>query len=140
LQTFRPQHYAIAHVVGHDYASFYAREIKYRETAGYPPYRRMANLLLESEDPQLAERHAALLKRVVKEQIEKLEFRGLEILGPAPATVRRVRKKYRWNLGLLSASAKRLNALARATRDAFPERAQTSKVQLKIDLDPYGSY
>jgi len=140
LQTYRPNHYAIRAAARHDYVAFYRREIGERRSAGYPPLRRMANLAIECEDPLLAEKFTGLLHRIVREQIGVLEFRGVEILGPSPALVHRVKKKYRWNVALLSKSAKRLNTLARATRNAFSEAASTAKVQLRIDLDPYGVF
>ena len=139
IQTYRPRHYAVQAASKHDYASFYRQEIRQREKAGYPPFRRLVNFLLESEDPLEAERRVALLHRVVREQVDILGFRGVEILGPAPATIRRVKKKYRWNLGVFSKSAKRLNDLTRAVRADFTPRAG-SKVQLKVDLDPYGMF
>ncbi len=140
VQTYRPHHFAIQTAAGHDYAGFYDREIADRQAAGYPPFRRMANLLIECEDLLDAERAMALLHRTVREQIETLGYRGLEVLGPAPATIRRVKKKYRWNLGLLSKNTKRINTLARAARDAFHEKKPPPRARLKIDLDPYGTF
>jgi primosomal protein N' (replication factor Y) len=140
IQTYRPQHYAILAAAEHDYAGFYEHEIVERRRAGYPPFRRMANLAIECEDPLDAERATALLHRAVRTQIDALDFRGVEVLGPAPATVRRVKKKYRWNIGLLSKSTKRINTLARAVRDAFGEQTPPPRAQLKIDLDPYGVF
>jgi primosomal protein N' (replication factor Y) len=139
IQTYRPFHYALQAAAGHDYAAFYEREIQERRNALYPPYRRMANLMIECEDPEEAARAVAALHRVVRLKIDELGFHGIEILGPSPATVRRVKKKYRWNLGLLSKSAKRINRLCRSVRDDF-ESASSSKVRLKIDLDPYGAF
>lgn len=136
LQTYRPKHYAVLAAVEHDYAAFYAREIDYRHSAGYPPFRRMAAFLVESEDAEIAERHAVLLRRVAREQRDVLRCPA-EIMGPAPAMVSRIMRKYRWNLALLCANAKRLNGLARAIRTSFEERA-TGKVHLKVDLDPHG--
>ena len=49
-------------------------------------------------------------------------------------------KKYRWHLGAMSPSAKRVNHLTRCVRDAFAENWKDRKVQLKVDLDPYGAY
>lgn len=140
LQTFRPRHYAIQAAAQHDYTAFHALEIEHRREAGYPPFRRMVNFAVESEDPLLAEREAGLLRRIAREQIESLGFKGAEILGPAPAAIKRVNKKYRWNLALLSRSSGRLNQLTRAVRDAFREKTVGDKVQLKVDLDPYGAY
>jgi len=140
IQTYRPNHYAVQAATRHDYAAFYEREIEERRSAGYPPFRRMANFAVECADALEAEKATMALHRAAREQIRALGFRGLELLGPAPATVHRVKKKYRWNLAALSRSAQRLNALARATRDAFHNEVKTAKVQLKIDLDPYGVF
>ncbi len=140
IQTYRPNHYAIQTAARHDYDAFYEREIAERQAAGYPPYRRMANFAIECQDPLLAQRAVVVLQRVVHEQIQTLGFRGIEVLGPAPAVVSRIKKKYRWNLGALSKSAKRLNTLTRASRDAFSEKVKDRRVRLKVDLDPYGTF
>ena len=140
IQTFRPNHYAVQAAAEHDYTTFYDREVSERYNSGYPPYRRMANFAIESEDPLIAEKSIALLHRIVREQIDLLGFQGVETLGPSPAAVRRVKKKYRWNLAILSKSAKRLNAIARKTRISFSAKSRTSKAQLKVDLDPYGLF
>ncbi|HOV74570.1 MAG TPA: primosomal protein N' [Candidatus Hydrogenedentes bacterium] len=140
VQTYRPNHYAIQAAMRHDYAAFYAREIAERRAAAYPPIRRMANFAVECEKPDLAGQAAGLIKRIVREQIETLGFKGVETIGPAPAIVARVMNKYRWNLGVLSRSAKRLNALARAAREEFHARPDMGAVQLKVDLDPHGIF
>lgn len=137
LQTYRPKHYAVQAALQHDYDAFYTHELAYRRSAGYPPFRRMANFLVESEDPQLAERHAVLLRRIAREKREALGGNA-GIIGPAQAMIRRVKKKYRWNLALLSGNSKHLNALTRAVADAFAEAADNRRVQLKVDVDPYG--
>jgi len=140
IQTYRPNHYAILAASKHNYEEFYQREIAQRDAAGYPPFRRMANLMVECEDPLLAERSAMALDRIVREQVRVLGFEGVEVLGPAPASVRRVKKKYRWNLAVLSKSAKRLNTIARVTREDFARNSLGDNVQLKVDLDPYGVF
>ena len=139
IQTYRPKHYAVLAAAQHDYAGFYAQEILHRESAAYPPYRRMANFAVESEDLLEAEKGIALLHRIAREQVEALGYQGLELLGPAPATIHRVNRKYRWNLGAISKSGQRLNNLARAVRESFSDRASRA-VKLKIDLDPYGMF
>ena len=140
VQTFRPNHYAVQAASHHDYAAFFAREIEERRTASYPPLRRMANLAVESEDVLEAEKAAAALHRIVRDLIRELDFRGVETLGPAPASVYKVKKRYRWNLGVLSKSAKRLNTLVREARKVFESSGVGSKVDLKVDPDPYGVF
>lgn len=139
FQTYRPKHFAIQAAANHDYASFYAQEIRERESAGYPPFRRMANFVLASEDPHKAERGVARLHRLTREKMEALEFQGMEIIGPAPAIVRRVKKKFLWNMAVLSRSASRINRLVREVRIAFDAEYPARDVTLKADLDPQGS-
>ncbi|MDP7639291.1 MAG: primosomal protein N' [Candidatus Hydrogenedentes bacterium] len=139
IQTYRPKHFAVQAAAKHDFHGFYTQEIEFRRQAGYPPFRRLVHYTLESEDLLDAERYAGILKRVIVQQIQTLGFRGVEVVGPAPATIRRVKKKYRWNLGAFSKSAKRLNTLTRAVRKDFSQRAPKS-VALKVDLDPYGMF
>ena len=140
IQTYRPNHYSIQAASRHDYTAFYEREIQHRQDAGYPPYRRMVNFSIEGEDPQLTERESMRLRRLACEQVDRLGFRGVALLGPAPATIRRVKKKYRWNFALMSRSASRINQLARTLRIAFLENCPNREIQIKVDLDPYGMF
>lgn len=140
VQTFRPNHYAIQAALAHDYRVFYEQEIAHRERAGYPPFRRMVNFHVESIDPALAEKHMAAAHRCVREQRQTLGFNEVESMGPAPATIRRMKKYYRWNLALLAPSSQRLNTLARAARAAYDQTAAHKDVNLKIDFDPYGVF
>jgi primosomal protein N' len=80
------------------------------------------------------------LQRLVREQIHLLDLPGIEVVGPAPSAIKRINKKYRWQLGALSRSAQRLNALARASRIAFEQARRSHQVVLKIDLDPQGMF
>lgn len=140
IQTFRPKHYAVLAAAHHDYAGFFQQEIAHRESAQYPPFRRLVNFAIESEDGELAERAALALNRIVRELARTEAFRGMEVLGPAPAAIKRVKKNYRWNLGVLSRSAAKVNALTRQSRDRFQELHKGRKVLLKVDLDPYGTF
>ncbi len=139
IQTCRPNHYAILAAQHHDYAAFYRREIADRQRSGYPPFRRMVQFTIESEDESAAERAAMRLVGWAREALETQDLRAVELLGPAPATIYRVKTKYRWNLGAFCRSAKTLNALARQLRVQFDETIPKSVV-LKSDLDPYGLF
>lgn len=45
VQSYSPSHYAIAAAARHDYAAFYAEEIDFRRTHGYPPFSRLVRYL-----------------------------------------------------------------------------------------------
>ncbi len=140
IQTFRPKHYAIVAAASHDYPSFYEQEIAHRESALYPPFRRMVNFSLESMDDEVAERGMLRLHRIIRDALREETFQGMELMGPAPAAIKRVNKYYRWNLGVLSKSPKKLNDLTRHAREVFLANHGVKGLQLKVDLDPYGIY
>ena len=140
IQTFRPNHYAVVAAAAHDYHGFFQQEIAHRESALYPPFRRLVNFAIESEDLELAERGMMALHRIVRDLVREGGFRGMELMGPAPAAVKKVKKHYRWHLGVLSMSPKKLNGLTRQSRERFLEGHKGRKVLLKVDLDPYGIF
>jgi len=140
VQTYRPKHYAVQAAAKHDYDTFFEEEVAHREGAGYPPVRKMANIMVESEDGELAQRAAQAIQRLARESRDALGIGSIELLGPSPATVRRVKKKYRWNLALLAPSSKALNAVCREVRESFGSLPYANQAQIKIDLDPHGIY
>jgi primosomal protein N' (replication factor Y) len=59
--------------------------------------------------------------------------KGLEVLGPAPAPIPRIKKKYRWQI-LIKAPGHRL--LAEAFSRSRKALKGTSKLSVSIDVDP----
>jgi primosomal protein N' (replication factor Y) len=99
LQTFNPDHYAIAAAARHDYEAFYQAEIRHRRELGYPPFRRLARLLYRhtSDDKARAEtgRMAAVLDARIRASPDTAE-----LIGPAPCFFRRLRGDFRWHIVL----------------------------------------
>lgn len=138
IQTYRPRHYAVTCAAHHDYAAFYAHEIEHRRAGGFPPLRRMVNFLLESEDPEEAERWAMRLRDIARAEASRMPPRTLSVLGPSPAVVARVKRQYRWQLAMLHKSAGKLNTATRKIRAEFQQQKPPASVKLKIDVDPFG--
>jgi primosomal protein N' (replication factor Y) (superfamily II helicase) len=98
IQTYAPDHYAIETASRHDYTAFVKRELAFRQAANYPPFTRLARLLVR--DPK-AERAKAEAERVASELAAMLVKRGVargSIIGPAPCFFARVRDEYRWQI------------------------------------------
>jgi primosomal protein N' (replication factor Y) len=98
LQTFDPDHYAIAAAAEHDYAGFYVAEMAFRARVGYPPYKRLARLefrdrLLDRGRLQAEEVAAGLEQRAAA-----LKLAVTEILGPTQPFFGRVAGQYRWQI------------------------------------------
>jgi len=98
IQTYTPQHYAIAAAAEHDYESFFAQEIELRRRLGYPPFRRLARLVYSHTSSAYAYQEAARLVRVLCQERDTRGLPDLEVLGPSPAYIARLRGRYRWQV------------------------------------------
>lgn len=128
LQTYSPEHPVIQAVQQQDYETFIHTELAHRATLNYPPCGQLILLRFSSSNPvavqKAAERVAAALA--------PFETAGAERLGPAPATILRVARRYRWQVLLklpvgVSVSLPDLSDL----RALCP-----NTVSLTIDVDP----
>ncbi len=130
VQTSLPNHYAVRAAIEHDYTSFAERELEERKAPLYPPLCRLANIVvsgLDEEAVRLAVEEAA---RFVADAGTGPE---LELIGPAPCPIDRVRGRWRWHFILRSKSSK---LIARACRNLLVRHSiKPGKAQLRLILD-----
>lgn len=134
IQTFAPDHYALRYVASHDYKGFFAAEIEFRRALDYPPFRRLVQLRLEGPSPQDAEAKARLLGDALRQRERPGLHERVEILGPAPAPIEKLRSRYRWQILLKGETSPSVLELAKRARTLFP---RSRKTRLFIDVDPY---
>jgi len=131
IQTYYPEHYALRHAVRQDYEGFYAEEIKYRERLGYPPFYVLASILIKHRDHAYAMRTANTLRRALD---AANTARHCRILGPAPASLSRLKNEYRIQIILKGASRKALReTLQIALADAESRGGDIRCVYVEID-------
>ncbi|MGK7946430.1 MAG: primosomal protein N' [Microcystaceae cyanobacterium] len=128
IQTYNPEHSVIQSVKNHDYQSFISNELPQRQELDYPPY---GNLILlrftgfkEEKVQQTAE--------AIADACLSLVDNNCEILGPAPAAVMRVARRYRWHI---------LLKFSQFSGDQRPDLESLrslcpSDVKMTIDVDP----
>jgi primosomal protein N' (replication factor Y) len=98
IQTYNPEHYAIQAAAQHDYRLFYEQEIGFRRQFHEPPFTQLASLVYtHTNDHRCIEESNAMAKRIQDER-DGLGLAGVDIMGPAPAYVHRLRGKYRWQI------------------------------------------
>ncbi len=93
IQTYSPQHPVIQCVKTHDYESFSQAELEQRAALNYPPYGHLILLRLSGLDAVEVEKTA----EQIADKLEEAESE-YEILGPAPASIMRVARRYRWQI------------------------------------------
>ena len=142
IQTYAPRHYSIQCAARHDFAGFAAQEQRYRKQLGYPPFTRLINVRFEGRDGQQVEATAALFLQQVEHTRQSEEFAsagtaGLQILGPAPAPIERIKGRERWQLLVKGPDRPLLHALIGKAYDAFVQARPSRTVRTIIDVDPY---
>jgi primosomal protein N' (replication factor Y) len=100
IQTYTPHHYAIEAAARHDYDAFYEHEVGLRQRLGYPPFGRLARLVFAHTNAGHAQEQALRMAATLRRERDVRGIPGLDVLGPAPALVPRVRGRYRWQITL----------------------------------------
>jgi primosomal protein N' (replication factor Y) len=133
LQTFQPDHPAVRLAAQHDYESFYAEEIRDRQEVGYPPFARLVSVRVHAGAEDEARRATQVLAETAR-QHQSVKDGAVQVLGPAPAPLVRLRGRYHYRLLLKSGDRKLLRNVtahlaARIDSGLAPAHAT-------LDIDP----
>ena len=134
IQTRCPDHPVLRAVAASGFEAFARAELEARRQAGYPPFRRLALVHVSSPDPGRAEQVAA---RLVGEAAPRAAALGVEVLGPAPAPIERLRGRWRFQAMLRSAGSEPgpLLALLRWLRGRGA-LTPPPEARIVVDVDP----
>ena len=95
LQTYNPDHYSIVYAKNYDYDGFYNEEFTTRGLMYYPPFGKI--LLING-----ISKNENLLKSFMKSLREELDIipreENVDILGPAPCIITKIKENYRWQI------------------------------------------
>lgn len=135
IQTYNPDHYSIQAAQMHDYSQFYEQEIEFRESLLYPPFTNAASILLRclNEDSLI---NAANALAAELQAYKKKKYPDVEIRGPVPAPLSKIKGKYRWHLLLRSKKPEDLRAMIKQSIDASPSYVTSTNIDLIVDIDP----
>ncbi|MEC4894593.1 MAG: primosomal protein N' [Oscillatoria sp. PMC 1051.18] len=128
IQTYTPEHQVIEAVQEHNYLNFTQAELREREAWNYPPYGRLILLKISGLDAGEVQENAEIVADACRNFLDS----QWEILGPAPARIMRVARRYRWQILLKS----RIE-----TDKQLPNLTQlkslcSQSVSFTIDIDP----
>jgi primosomal protein N' (replication factor Y) len=128
IQTYTPDHYALAFVARHDYHGFAAVELPQRQALGYPPFGHLVNLVISGNDAvQVAAAAGDLAGGLDRQPGE------VEVLGPAPCLLQKLRGRSRVQI-LLKAAQRQ--ALRRLLDGVVAGCRLPAGVTLTVDVDP----
>ena len=131
IQTLCPEHYTIALAARQDYPVFFARESDLRRSLGYPPHARLLAITGLGPDRSQLE---STMRQVAARLRQPALTPGVQVLGPAPSAIPRLRGRYREQIllkGNMSPESKdRLSRLLAETSKGLPG------IDFQVDVDP----
>ena len=127
LQTFAPEHPVMQALLSGDLSAFLAQEVAQRRPGHWPPFGRLAALVVSALDEALADRTARALARTAP------RGEGIEVLGPAPAPFALLRGRHRRRLLL---KTRRDIAVQPLIRDWLARTETDRAARVDVDIDP----
>lgn len=117
IQSYTPEHPALAHAKTHDYKKFFAEEIKERKHFGWPPFRKIVKFIFVDPREATAKQRATAFSQELKKH-------GETHVWAAPALIPKLHNKFHWHVIWKGGDPRKLFA-----RIELPEK-------VRIDVDP----
>ncbi|MDR1894975.1 MAG: primosomal protein N' [Spirochaetales bacterium] len=129
IQTYSPDHPAVACAARGEQELFYRQELENRRLLGFPPYCRIFRINFRGKDE-------AKVRRGIEDFAGELRRRGegkFEVLGPSECPLSQIAGNYRRHLLL---RARRLGSIRPVLRDWLREFGKIPGVYIEVDPDP----
>jgi len=127
LQTFSPEHPVMQALIAGDLDAFMAREAAARRPGNWPPYGRLAAVIVSADSVEQADALAHALGRAAP------QGEGFVVLGPAPAPLALLRGRHRRRLLL---KTRRDIAVQPILRDWLDKVPVPRGGRVDVDVDP----
>lgn len=133
IQTYHPEHYSIVLAAQQNYKQFYEQECKYRQFMEYPPFSHLFAILLSGTDEKQVMDSTFELVDMMKKRINHTT---IELLGPSPATISKIKKEYRWRIILKGKDEQELKKFVLSCVQLFQDKRR--RVYLNLIYNPLG--
>ena len=163
IQTYNPEHYAIIHSGTADYEGFYEHEIALRRQMDYPPYSHLFEVMVTGESEKnlilVLQRLCDILyaykatlcvseelqptgiaRLLAEESSQRCGYdktTALELIGPSPAMVSKIRNRYRWRLIVKAEDEQYLKKTILTCVDELRKTENVSDINISLTFDPY---
>ena len=129
IQSYNPDHYALTCAVAQDYRAFFEQELPFRRELGYPPCGHLANLVFAGNNLEQVQSAARRFGHFLN------KFAGpVQVLGPSPCPLSRLRGKNRYQILLKSPERPDLRLLLNRLGEELGRLPK--QVSCQVDVDP----
>ncbi|MTB65029.1 primosomal protein N' [Streptococcus sp. zg-86] len=131
IQTYNPQHYAIAFAKEQDYEGFYRYEMGVRRSLGYPPYYYTVGLTLSHRSEELVVKKSFEVLKLLKENLTD----QIQLLGPTPKPIARTHNLYHYQMIVKYRQEPQLSQVLNRVLDWSQEK-ENQELRVMIDHEP----
>jgi primosomal protein N' (replication factor Y) len=134
VQTYTPDHPCVALAANHDFPAFAQLELGFRREHQYPPYQKLARLIVRSEKEESAAAFADQLAGAFKAATGRLKASAVRVLGPAECPVFKLHDYYRFHFQLQGENS---GTLHQVLREVLSVAKPPHGVEFQVDVDPF---
>ncbi|MBO4352508.1 MAG: primosomal protein N', partial [Eggerthellaceae bacterium] len=133
VQTYEASSPAVSAAAAYDRASFLREELPKRKALGYPPYVRLANVLVWGADEKAVRLHAEKLQREILLRVRDFGSDEWRVLAATPCVLSKLRNTYRWHIVI---KAPFESDFSQVLLPLFRSRKADRDVNVAVDVDP----
>lgn len=134
IQTYSPEHSAVVFASRHEYMNFYQKEIEYRKAMNYPPFCELVSVLFTGPYENIVAQCARFFARQIADI--KNHDKSVQILGPVPAAITKIKNKFRWRILIKCENADKLTKTLSTAMEECSKNKNFEKVIIVIDKNP----
>jgi len=129
IQTYWPEHPAIVAAARHEPAPFYEQEAADRRELGYPPFGRLANVLVWGTDAAAVRVLAMQVDAALRSNVPS----SYAVVGPSPCPLAKLKGVHRWHVLVKAPEDADISSVVSA---ALGKVRGGKDVSMAVDVDP----
>jgi primosomal protein N' (replication factor Y) (superfamily II helicase) len=131
VQTYHPTHYSILAAADHDYRTFFEKELEHRRQLAYPPFADLLRFLFSGSDEKAVYEAAGWFTGLLEPVAG-----SAEVLGPAPASLYRIKEQYRVQTIIKGEALTGLTPAVKRVIREYHSHKPPWPVRLAVDFNP----
>jgi primosomal protein N' (replication factor Y) len=128
IQTHTPEHPVMQAIQNYDHKRFLDLELESRSALKFPPFGKLAALIISGKDPSFLEKYVHEMARQIPHH-EKVQ-----VFGPAPAPLFKLHHWYRWRFLIKTEKEIGIQKVIKYWLDSL---SIPSTLKITVDIDPY---
>jgi len=136
VQTYYPEEWTIKLAASHDFEEFYKKELEQRRELGYPPFNHLILVVFSGRNLKAVTAYAQNFSSILERKVKSRKQKSVEILGPAPAPLSKIKNQHRWQLLIKTKNITSASSLIRKILEEKKNAKKKEAVRITVNVDP----